>query len=39
MRKYNPNKTEPNEYQKSMLDKTLIIKVEIEELTGKKSGY
>ena len=30
---------DPCDYPESMLDKTSIIEVEIEDLTGKKSGY
>ncbi len=39
MQKYNPNSHKSFEYSKSALDKTVLIKVEIENLTGKKSGY
>ncbi|MGB9978897.1 pyridoxamine 5'-phosphate oxidase family protein [Methanobacterium sp.] len=39
MQKYSPNSPKSFEYSKSALDKTALIKVEIESLTGKKSGY
>lgn len=39
MQKYNHNANKSFEYSKSALDKTTLIKVEIENLTGKKSGY
>ena len=39
MQKYSHNSSESFEYSKSALDKTALIKVEIESLTGKKSGY
>lgn len=39
MQKYSNKPNETFEYSKSALDKTTAIKVEIESLTGKKSGY
>jgi nitroimidazol reductase NimA-like FMN-containing flavoprotein (pyridoxamine 5'-phosphate oxidase superfamily) len=39
MQKYSNKPNETFEYSKSALDKTTVIKVEIESLTGKKSGY
>lgn len=39
MQKYGDKQDKPFEYSKSALDKTALIKVEIEDLTGKKSGY
>lgn len=39
MQKYSHNSHESFEYSKLALDKTVLIKVEIENLTGKKSGY
>ena len=39
MPKYSQNPHKSFEYSKSALDKTVLIKVEIESLTGKKSGY
>jgi nitroimidazol reductase NimA-like FMN-containing flavoprotein (pyridoxamine 5'-phosphate oxidase superfamily) len=37
--KYNENDLESIEYSKSSLNKVAIFRVEIEEITGKKSGY
>ncbi len=39
MQKYSNKPDESFEYFKSALDKIYLIKVEIENLTGKKSGY
>jgi uncharacterized protein len=39
MQKYNHSSHKSFEYSKSTLDKTTLIKVKIESLTGKKSGY
>ncbi|OEC84998.1 MULTISPECIES: pyridoxamine 5'-phosphate oxidase family protein [Methanobacterium] len=39
MQKYSNKPNETFEYSKSTLDKTTVIKVEVESLTGKKSGY
>jgi nitroimidazol reductase NimA-like FMN-containing flavoprotein (pyridoxamine 5'-phosphate oxidase superfamily) len=39
MQKYSNKPNETFEYSKPSLDKTTVIKVEIESLTGKKSGY
>lgn len=39
MQKYSNKSPKSFEYLKSALDKTTLIKVEIENLTGKKSGY
>jgi len=39
MKKYARNSLKKFEYSSNALQKTLIIKVEIEEVTGKKSGY
>ena len=39
MQKYSANDTKLFEYSKSALDKTVVIKVEPTEITGKKSGY
>jgi nitroimidazol reductase NimA-like FMN-containing flavoprotein (pyridoxamine 5'-phosphate oxidase superfamily) len=39
MHKYSPKPHESLGYSKSALDKTALIKLEIENLTGKKSGY
>ena len=39
MQKYSSKSDKSFEYSKSALDKTTLIKVEIESLTGKKSGY
>jgi hypothetical protein len=39
MKKYSHKSSELFEYSKSALDKIYLIKVEIENLTGKKSGY
>jgi Predicted flavin-nucleotide-binding protein len=39
MQKYSHKSDKSFEYLKSVLDKTAVIKVEIDSLTGKKSGY
>ena len=39
MQKYSHKSHKSFEYSKSALDKTTLIKVKIESLTGKKSGY
>lgn len=39
MRKYSENNNKSFEYSKSALDKTIVIKIELTEITGKKSGY
>jgi uncharacterized protein len=39
MEKYNENDLESFEYSKSSINKVVIFRVEIEETTGKKSGY
>lgn len=39
MQKYSSKPDETFEYSKSSLDKIIVINVEIESLTGKKSGY
>lgn len=39
MQKYSGNYTKSFDYSKSAIDKTAIIKVELTEITGKKSGY
>lgn len=39
MQKYSNKQDKSFEYSKSALDKTALIKVEIENLTGKKSAY
>lgn len=39
MQKYSENTQKTFEYSPSALDKTVIIKVKITKLTGKKSGY
>ena len=39
MQKYSHNSHKSFEYSKEALDKTAVIKVEVESLTGKKSGY
>lgn len=39
IQKYSENDAKSIEYSKTALNKTVIIKVEISEITGKKSGY
>jgi nitroimidazol reductase NimA-like FMN-containing flavoprotein (pyridoxamine 5'-phosphate oxidase superfamily) len=39
MQKYSGNNAKSFEYSKSALDKIVVIKVKITEITGKKSGY
>jgi|GEM_PF-5484451 len=39
MQKYGHKPDESFEYSKSALDKIALIRVEIETVTGKKSGY
>lgn len=39
MRKYSGNNAKSFEYSQSALDKIVVIKVKITEITGKKSGY
>ena len=39
MQKYSENDAKSFEYSQSALDKTVVIKVKITEITGKKSGY
>ena len=39
MQKYSDKPDEIFEYSKSALDKTTVIKVKVDSLTGKKSGY
>ena len=39
MQKYNEKDNKSSEYSKSALDKTVVIKIELTEITGKKSGY
>ena len=39
MQKYNENDAKSFEYSEITLNKTAVIKVEITEITGKKSGY
>ena len=39
MEKYSANDTKSYEYSQSSLDKTTVIKIKIDEITGKKSGY
>jgi hypothetical protein len=39
MQKYSRNNAKSFEYSQSALDKIVVIKVEITEITGKKSGY
>jgi nitroimidazol reductase NimA-like FMN-containing flavoprotein (pyridoxamine 5'-phosphate oxidase superfamily) len=39
MQKYSENNTKSFQYSQSSFDKIVVIKVEITEITGKKSGY
>ena len=39
MQKYSHNSHKTFEYSEASLDKTAVIKVEVESLTGKKSGH
>lgn len=39
MQKYSVNDSESYEYSETTLNKTAVIKIEINEITGKKSGY
>ena len=39
IQKYSENDDKSFDYSQSALDKTVVIKVEIKELSGKKSGY